>query len=48
MIFNELRTLLTGKKEEQTKLKFNTVRTSPYRFANQRHLRNRGLINNPF
>ncbi len=48
MIFNDLTTILTEKKEEQTKLRFNKVSTSPYRFANRRHLRNRGLINNPF
>jgi len=48
MIFNDLVTLLTRKKEVQTKLKFSSVRTSPYRFANRRHLRNRGLTTNPF
>ncbi len=47
MIFNELETILLGKKEK-TRLKFDSIRMSPYRFANKRHLRNRGLIINPF
>lgn len=48
MIFNDLVTFLTEKTEHSTKLKFSTVRASPYRFANRRNLRNRGLITNPF
>lgn len=48
MIFNELETILLGKKKKQTRLKFDSIRMSPYRFSNKRHLRNRGLIINPF
>ncbi|RMA58736.1 hypothetical protein BXY75_2113 [Ulvibacter antarcticus] len=48
MIFNNLVTFLKEKNEKRTKLSFITVRMSPYRFANRRHIRNRGLINNPF
>ncbi len=47
MIFTELVTFLKEKKM-QTKLRFSSVRTSPYRLSNKRYLRNRGLIINPF
>ncbi len=48
MILHDLTTFLTGKNEKQTKLSFSTVRNSPFRLANKRHLRNRGLLKNPF
>ncbi len=48
MIFNKLETLLLGNKEKQTKLQFTTVRLSPFRLSNNRHLRNRGLVTKMF
>ncbi len=48
MIFNQLIDVLLSKTGKGTKLKFDTIRNSPYRFAGKRNLRNRGLTVNPF
>ena len=48
MIFKDLVTFLTGKKEKQAKLKFVIITTSSNRFTNKHHLNNKASINNPF